>query len=1095
MTAFIKSGGAFKKLEKIFLKDSLGTWRGVVSAYLKDSLGTWRLFFGAEYLNPSVVFEPALVSNDSIGKFKQGATLSLDRGIWDGNPTSYSLTIQGTLDNGATWIDFATGSGNSVTYLLDISDVIYPSYSFRGKVVATNTYGSTTFYTLTFPSILDLIITGSVSSPTQNGATFSWTVNPSTSGYRASQRIEFYSVSNPSVTPVYTFNVPTNSANSAVVSNTALTAATQYNAVIKIVSLDSSETVNFSDDILFTTASTLVNTVAPTITGTKQEGQTVTADPGTWSGNGTITYAYQWQRGFQESSSIFSYTDISGATSSTYFIPYDFNETNFGGGLRLKVTATTVDTPAGVVAYSQNYLITDFARPVGTDDTVTFSRDSSSSYNFSITNTGTWTGSPTSYRYQWYTYESTFGGNSAWFEISGATSSTFNASGIKLASIMPIVWASNAGGESDTGYSLTNTNGTRPTGNIGSISAAATQIVKYTAPIIGSFSVTGGAGSITYSYSVTGDDPSRTLTISYSGAATGSFTPGASGSTQSGLAAGTYTFVLTSTNSTNGNAYSTTSTVANIIVTAPLTAPVNTVAPSVTPLTGTAGVTTYTTTNGTWTGNPTPTFTYQWQYNDQGSTWVSMSGATSSTFSPTANFFTTEARVSPIRCRVTATNSQAPSGVAATSNEVVVSRPVYVVTYDYQSATGGNGTASVNVTQGNSTSLPTPTRTNYTFGGWYTAITGGTFIGNGGFAYTPTASITLYARWTAINWTVSWDANGGTVSPTSNTGIQGSTVTAPTPTRTNFTFLYWRDSLSAVSYLYQLSAGGTWTQSQTITFYAWWQQITYLVTYNANGGSVSPASATVNAGSATTLPTPTRANFTFNGWYTAASGGSLVGSGGGSYTPTAAITLYAQWTAVIVNYTVTWNAVGGSGGGSTTQQAGVAHTAPSPGTQLGYTFNGYYNTSAGDFLYGPIASGGSFTPPSTISMFARWTAIIPNISSITVTGNVTAGVTCSAVMTNTQSVQYVLYGRDTGTSAWTQLASGTASANGTSLTSAISTTSSVGTLPDQYYVTMLPFFGARSTSGTGGGTGTSGTTRSTIGSPKSNASGFITVNY
>ena len=641
---------------------------------------------------------------------------------------------------------------------------------------------------------------------------------------------------------------------------------------------------------------------------------------------------------------------------------------------------------------------------------------------------------------------------------------------------MPIVWASNAGGESNTGYSLSNTNGTRPTGNIGSISAAATQVVKYTAPIIGSFSVTGGAGSITYSYSVTGDDPSRTLTISYSGAATGSFTPGASGSTQSGLAAGTYTFVLTSTNSTNGNAYSTTSTVANIIVTAPLTAPVNTVAPSVTPLTGTAGVTTYTSTTGTWTGNPTPTYAYQWQTNDQGSLWVSISGATSSTYSPASNY--TSVYNNTLRCRVTATNSQA--SVAAFSNDVVVNTPQYTVTYDYQSATGGNTTTSVNVTAGNATTLPNPTRTNYNFGGWYTAASGGTFVGNGSGAYTPTASITLYARWVAINWTVTWDANGGTVSPTSNTGIQGSTVTAPTPTRTNYTFLYWRDSLSAVSYLYQLSAGGTWTQSQTITFYAWWTPIQYTVTYDAQGGSVSPSSAAVNAGSSTTLPTPTRAGYTFNGWYTAASGGSLIGAGGASYTPSSSITIYAQWTGV--TYTITWSGNGGTV--SPTSSSGVSGTvvtAPTP-TRAGYTFLYWRDaTTAQNYLY-QINPGGTWTIDISRTFYAWWQAIVPNISSITVSGNVTAGCTFTYVGTNVGSIAYVIYGRDTGTSAWVQTNSGTNS------NSSFTTTTAIGTLPDQYYITMTPYYGT-------GGTGTAGTQRSTIGSPKNNNAGSITVNF
>ena len=85
-------------------------------------------------------------------------------------------------------------------------------------------------------------------------------------------------------------------------------------------------------------------------------------------------------------------------------------------------------------------------------------------------------------------------------------------------------------------------------------------------------------------------------------------------------------------------------------------APINTVAPAVT---GTASFgSTLTTTNGTWTGAPAPTFTYQWQR-----VTTNISGATSSTYVLVA------ADVgNTIRCVVTATNSIAPSGVSANSN-------------------------------------------------------------------------------------------------------------------------------------------------------------------------------------------------------------------------------------------------------------------------------------------------------------------------------------------------------------------------------------------------------------------------------------------
>jgi uncharacterized repeat protein (TIGR02543 family) len=70
----------------------------------------------------------------------------------------------------------------------------------------------------------------------------------------------------------------------------------------------------------------------------------------------------------------------------------------------------------------------------------------------------------------------------------------------------------------------------------------------------------------------------------------------------------------------------------------------------------------------------------------------------------------------------------------------------------------------------------------------------------------------------------------------------------------------------------------------------------YTITYNANGGVVASSSTSsvdfVVGDAALTLPTPTRANYTFIGWYTLQSNGVQVT---GSYTPTATATLWAHW--------------------------------------------------------------------------------------------------------------------------------------------------------------------------------------------------------
>jgi hypothetical protein len=153
-----------------------------------------------------------------------------------------------------------------------------------------------------------------------------------------------------------------------------------------------------------------------------------------------------------------------------------------------------------------------------------------------------------------------------------------------------------------------------------------------------------------------------------------------------------YRFVVTATNST----YSTTTTSTSTSVSVTQPAPINTVAPAVTPTTGNPG-TQYTTTNGTWNPDDADgTYAYQWQYNDQGSTFLAISGATSSTYTPPSNFLSLY--VSPIRCRVTATN--ATGSTAAFSNQVAVTAA---------KPSGGSVTLTPTGTQYNGTQLTAST--------------------------------------------------------------------------------------------------------------------------------------------------------------------------------------------------------------------------------------------------------------------------------------------------------------------------------------------------------------------------------------------------
>ena len=91
-------------------------------------------------------------------------------------------------------------------------------------------------------------------------------------------------------------------------------------------------------------------------------------------------------------------------------------------------------------------------------------------------------------------------------------------------------------------------------------------------------------------------------------------------------------------------------------------------------------------------------------------------------------------------------------------------------------ANGGSvSTTSITVSaNGTYSGLPTPSRTGYDFSGWFTSASGGTQKSNGS-GLASNSDHTLYAHWSAKKFTVSFNANGGSVSPTSKTVTYDST--------------------------------------------------------------------------------------------------------------------------------------------------------------------------------------------------------------------------------------------------------------------------------------------------------------------------------
>lgn len=149
------------------------------------------------------------------------------------------------------------------------------------------------------------------------------------------------------------------------------------------------------------------------------------------------------------------------------------------------------------------------------------------------------------------------------------------------------------------------------------------------------------------------------------------------------------------------------------------------------------------------------------------------------------------------------------------------------------------------------------------------------------------------------SYTVSYDANYGTGAPSSQTKWYNETLTLTTskPTRTGFTFKGWATS-STGGVVY--ASGGSYTANASITLYAVWERNSYVVTYNANGGSGAPANQTKYYAIDLTLSNnaPTFSGYTFKGWATSkdnASAGTVSYSKGATYQGNAALSLYAVW--------------------------------------------------------------------------------------------------------------------------------------------------------------------------------------------------------
>lgn len=217
----------------------------------------------------------------------------------------------------------------------------------------------------------------------------------------------------------------------------------------------------------------------------------------------------------------------------------------------------------------------------------------------------------------------------------------------------------------------------------------------------------------------------------------------------------------------------------------------------------------------------------------------------------------------------------------------------YQITYHLDGYNAPSGDCSY--TYGTGKTLPVPSRTGYTFDGWYdnSSCTGGklTSVSN-----TDTGNKEFWGKWNANSYTVIFHGSshtGGSMERQSFTYGTAQKLTANAFTREY-----------AVIYNHNYNDSKNTTARASHTFDGWATSINGAKTYDdgqsvtdltfVKGGEVSLYACW--SGGSVILETPVRSGYTFDGWYQESGCSNKIGEGGDSYKPAADITLYAKWT-------------------------------------------------------------------------------------------------------------------------------------------------------------------------------------------------------
>ncbi len=513
-----------------------------------------------------------------------GATLTSTSGNWSAIPavSSISYKWQKSNDSGTNWVDIP--SATAATYLVTATDI---GFTLRSSVTVSNTNGSTTsvsastgvtapIYNIAAPVVRGLLVVGQVLDASDGVWSSPYSINLSYSWRRDNVAISG------AISPSYTLTESDIGASISVV----VTATTLLGSLAVISGQRGAVTI-------------VGNTVLPVVTGSLRVGGTLAVSTGTWIGS-PASNTYQWQSSVNGT----DWDSISGATNATYVIQAAqaglymraqvFGNKTSSASVVYKITASTLSTSMVPALNIQNT-----AAPVVTGawtegTTIT-------------TTTGSWSATGT-YTYQWQSSSD----NSTWADISGATSSSFALTSSEASKYVRVQVVNTTASGAGIAYSAARSKVGAPFNTVlpaitGTLKIGSTQTVS-----TGTWSNT--PTSYSYQWQKSSDGISW---INLSGETANTYVP-------------TFDVANLQIRVNVGGVNSVdTATVSSAVISG-FVPPQASAVPAITG-TKTVGQT-LTSSSGTWP-NTSSGYLYQWQKSsDDGVSWTSISGATSSTY-------------------------------------------------------------------------------------------------------------------------------------------------------------------------------------------------------------------------------------------------------------------------------------------------------------------------------------------------------------------------------------------------------------------------------------------------------------------------------